>query len=135
LQKKLVALGYLSRDAYQSGPGVFGPRTEAAVMSFQQANGLRATGAVGNYTRAALASAGVSRKDSFESATTQLVPKAANSDQDVTEPFVAAAARPEFMPRFNGALPAPATINIRTFEPVNAPVKSDQTDRSAARYA
>src|SRR2546423_12323884 len=57
LQKKLVSLGYLSRDAFSSGPGVFGPRTEHAVKLFQKANGLRTTGQVGDYTRAALASA------------------------------------------------------------------------------
>lgn len=39
---------------YSSAPGVFGPRTLAAVIKFQRSNGIPATGYVGKLTRAAL---------------------------------------------------------------------------------
>lgn len=45
-QKKLVSLGYLTRNQKASGPGVFGPRTEAATAAFQRACGLPASGQV-----------------------------------------------------------------------------------------
>ncbi len=50
LQKRLIALGFLSGDA----TGYFGKLTEAAVKQFQIAHGIRAAGYVGPGTRAAL---------------------------------------------------------------------------------
>lgn len=40
LQKALVKGGYLSEEKRQTGPGIFGPATEAAVKALQQAKGL-----------------------------------------------------------------------------------------------
>jgi hypothetical protein len=57
LQRKLIALGYLSPEAAASGPGVFGPRTEEAVRAFQKRHGLKMTGVVGTFTQAALTAA------------------------------------------------------------------------------
>ncbi|MBX5480406.1 MAG: peptidoglycan-binding protein [Myxococcaceae bacterium] len=54
LQQKLRVLGYLSEADVASGPGVFGPRTEKAVMAFQADHGLKRIGVVGRYTQAAL---------------------------------------------------------------------------------
>lgn len=54
LQRQLVAQGHLSARDYQSGPGIFGPRTEAAVRRLQSRVGLQPTGLVGPSTWAAL---------------------------------------------------------------------------------
>lgn len=54
LQRKLHAVGYLSTADLATGPGVFGPRTERAVMAFQSDHGLKRSGVVGSYTQAAL---------------------------------------------------------------------------------
>lgn len=44
LQDQLVALGHLTAAEKNTGPGVFGRRTENALKSFQQRNGLEPTG-------------------------------------------------------------------------------------------
>lgn len=54
LQKKLAAKGYLSASSLATGPGVYGPRTQAAVRAFQKAWGLPITGVAGAHTLAAL---------------------------------------------------------------------------------
>ncbi len=54
LQTALVRLGYMSQADMNTGPGIFGPRTEAALKAFQSANGVPATGYYGPLTRTAL---------------------------------------------------------------------------------
>lgn len=44
LQNHLVQTGHLTQADMNTGPGIFGPRTEAAVRSYQRANNLPATG-------------------------------------------------------------------------------------------
>ncbi|MDP1824571.1 MAG: peptidoglycan-binding domain-containing protein [Archangium sp.] len=55
LQERLVAAKFLSPNDYKSGPGVYGPRTEAAVKRLQAHVGLPVTGVAAPSTLAALA--------------------------------------------------------------------------------
>lgn len=57
LQSALVKLGYMTKAQVSTGPGTFGPRTEAAVKKFQSKHGISPTGVYGAATRAALAKA------------------------------------------------------------------------------
>ena len=52
VQEELIAMGYLEAG---EADGIFGPKTEKAVLAFQQENGLDATGIVGDGTWNALA--------------------------------------------------------------------------------
>ncbi len=54
LQTALVHLGHMSQATMDTGPGIFGPGTEAALKSFQGAHGVPATGYYGPLSRAAL---------------------------------------------------------------------------------
>ena len=56
-QQGLVRLGFMTQAQMNTGPGVFGPRTEAAVKAFQSSHGIQATGYYGPQTRAAFARA------------------------------------------------------------------------------
>lgn len=54
LQQKLVAARFMSSADFKSGPGVYGPRTEAAVKRLQAYVGLPVTGVAGPSTFSAL---------------------------------------------------------------------------------
>jgi len=54
LQNNLVQLGYLNQQQVNTGPGIFGGQTEAAVKALQVRNGLQATGVFDEATRAAM---------------------------------------------------------------------------------
>ena len=56
LQQRLVTAKFMSQNDFKSGPGVYGPRTEAAVKRLQAHVGLPVTGIAGHSTLAALAS-------------------------------------------------------------------------------
>ena len=55
IQEMLISAGYLAEG---EADGIFGPKTEAAVLAFQQDNSLDATGMVGEATFGALKSGG-----------------------------------------------------------------------------
>ncbi|HEX5749147.1 MAG TPA: peptidoglycan-binding domain-containing protein [Archangium sp.] len=57
MQQELVRTGYLTQAQMATGPGTFGPATEAALSSFQRDQGLPVTGAYDAATRQALAAA------------------------------------------------------------------------------
>lgn len=54
LQDDLVKLGYMTQAQVNTGPGTFGPQTEAAVKRFQGDHGVPQTGYYGPMTRAAM---------------------------------------------------------------------------------
>jgi|GEM_PF-2824325 len=51
-QTKLVRAGFLTQAQMNTGPGIFGPQTEAATTAFQRTNGLVVSGKVGVATQA-----------------------------------------------------------------------------------
>ncbi len=59
LQNQLVKLGYMTAADMATGPGTFGPRTEAALKAFQTANNIAPTGKFGPTTQAAMQKGGV----------------------------------------------------------------------------
>ena len=56
LQEELADIGYLTRAQLQTGPGKFGPQTEAALKNFQRDNHLTASGTLDDETQAAFQS-------------------------------------------------------------------------------
>ncbi|MCP3139304.1 peptidoglycan-binding protein [Pyxidicoccus xibeiensis] len=57
VQDSLVELGYLTKEQVATGPGLFGPQTEAALKKFQQEHGVTANGEYAASTREALSKA------------------------------------------------------------------------------
>lgn len=57
LQKDLVRLGYMTQTQVKTGPGIFGPQTEAALKRFQGDHGISRTGIYGSQTFRAMQSA------------------------------------------------------------------------------
>ncbi len=58
LQSALVKLRYMTQAQMDTGPGIFGAKTEAALKKFQKAQGVDPLGVYGPKTRAAFASLG-----------------------------------------------------------------------------
>ncbi len=54
LQTALVDLGYMTQEQMNTGPGIFGPQTEASLKRFQGEHGVPSTGYYGPLTREAL---------------------------------------------------------------------------------
>ncbi len=54
VQSKLIQLKYMTRAQVNTGPGIFGPRTEKAVEKFQAKHDLKATGIVDTKTFSAI---------------------------------------------------------------------------------
>ena len=54
LQDRLIKLGTMTAAQKRTGPGIFGPRTERAVKSFQRFVGIKASGQYNAATRAAM---------------------------------------------------------------------------------
>ncbi|MDE0882776.1 MAG: peptidoglycan-binding protein [Myxococcota bacterium] len=126
LQEALVSTGHMSAAQARTGPGLFGPLTQAAVRSFQGAQGLTADGIVGPRTRAALGRA-LSQDSRPE-----------RSAPPVVVPPRSAPSRPSAHPApttsYDGSRPANGTTNTRAWIPVDAPVQSEVGSRSASRY-
>jgi len=57
LQDALVKLGHMTQEQVATGPGVFGPKTEAGLKAFQQSRGITVDGAYGPQSRQALSQA------------------------------------------------------------------------------
>lgn len=57
LQDALVKLGFMTQAQMNTGPGTFGPRTDAALKAFQRSQGLTADGIYGPRSQAALRTA------------------------------------------------------------------------------
>ncbi|WP_426744374.1 peptidoglycan-binding protein [Myxococcus faecalis] len=64
VQDALVKLGYLTEEQVATGPGQFGPKTEAALERFQAEHGLTASGDYAGRTREALGKALTEAKSS-----------------------------------------------------------------------
>ena len=55
LQNALIKGGYMTQEQKATGPGVFGPQTEAALKAYQRDHGLKADGIFGPKTQGAIA--------------------------------------------------------------------------------
>ncbi len=64
VQDRLVALGFMTRAQVNTGYGIFGRQTEAAVNRFQERNGIRQIGVIGEQTFRALFSGAARRNTS-----------------------------------------------------------------------
>lgn len=125
LQERLLRAGFLSPGAFATGPGVYGPRTEAAVRAFQGAQGWRQSGEADARTLAAL---GASERSPAAR------PLASSFDGEITQPIGDAFVDEAHVPRFDGSRPAASVRNVRAWEPVDAEVRSRPGARSRGLY-
>lgn len=107
LQSRLVELGLMTPEAVATGPGIFGPRTEAAVRGLQRATGRPTNGQFDVPTRAALSALfkGEERGPNADSALTRMVQRELLARGFMTTQEVATGPG-VFGPRTEGALMA-----------------------------
>lgn len=80
LQNALVRLGFMTQAQMNTGPGVFGPRTDAALRDFQGSKSLEADGIYGPKSRAALSKALGGNGSAPTTATTPTNPTPSNPE-------------------------------------------------------
>ncbi|MGL4230902.1 MAG: peptidoglycan-binding protein [Casimicrobium sp.] len=122
LQRKLRDMGYMTQQQIDSGPGIFGPKTESALKQFQSDKGLESTGIVNDKTFIALRSIQPASKRGdqgrhVEDIQTKLVELGYMSEQQVSTGFGIFGPRTEsalkrFQTRNN--LPASGVADERT---------------------
>jgi peptidoglycan hydrolase-like protein with peptidoglycan-binding domain len=111
LQNALVKLGHMTKAEMATGPGIFGPQTDAAVRRFQRDHGLVVDGIAGPITRRALASAMEGAGQASQ----------VSVDHNTTL-------------HYDGSKPAPGTTRTDAWNPVNAPIQGVSGNRSVTRY-
>ncbi len=99
LQTALVRLGYMSQREMDTGPGVFGPRTQQAVIRFQKAHGVPGTGNYMSLTRAALTKALSGKAPGPTPPTTPTTPTPPTGGNFSVKPPVKSAPSPNFNSR------------------------------------
>jgi len=121
LQRALVKGGFMSQAEMNTGPGIFGPKTEAALKEFQAANGVDAIGRYGPKTRAAFEKLGAKVGGAGPSAPTGPVtgPSGPSNGSGVTleqlrrvMPNLSQAKAEQYLPHLNRAM-AEAGITTR----------------------
>lgn len=110
LQSDLVKLGFMKQSGMNTGPGIFGPRTEAAVTAFQRAHHLAPTGVYGSAERAALNKA-LANRDTFQPAhPTPVTPTPGVTPPKSGNPFIDRIAAGAMAARKKYGVPASVTI-------------------------
>jgi predicted chitinase/murein DD-endopeptidase MepM/ murein hydrolase activator NlpD len=121
LQRALVKGGFMTQAEMNTGPGIFGPKTEAALKEFQAANGVDAIGRYGPKTRAAFEKLGAKVGGAGPSAPTGPVtgPSGPSNGSGVTleqlrrvMPNLSQAKAEQYLPHLNRAM-AEAGITTR----------------------
>jgi peptidoglycan hydrolase-like protein with peptidoglycan-binding domain len=125
LQDALVSLGHLSPRDRATGPGIFGPRTDAAVRRFQADRNLSVDGIAGPQTRAELGRmlSGNSRPE--RQPAPGIPPRTAQPETPN---------RPQHGRRYDGRNAAEGTTSTRAHVPVDAPYQNAPGERSSDAY-
>lgn len=107
LQQKLVASRFMPVSDFKSGPGVYGPRTEAAVKRLQQFVGLPVTGVAGPSVFAALNSGA-----RFGSLPNVVAPEGFDDRSEVTAPIQASRVFAKLSETFSEEVTTPIGVPI-----------------------